>query len=258
MRWSEAAVKGIELKSAAQIAKLREANLVVSDVLDVLAAAAEPGVSTWDLDQLAAKRLKQLRAEPAFLGYRGYPAVLCASVNDTVVHGIPRKDVVLKEGDILSLDFGAFKDGWCGDSARTLEIGEVSAQAHALVEATRESLDNALAECRVGRRLGDVSWAVQSHVEARGFSVVRQFAGHGIGRHMHEPPQVPNYGEAGKGPRLSSGMVFAVEPMVNQGGPDVVIEDDGWTAVTKDGSLSAHFEHSVAITDNGPMILSRA
>jgi methionyl aminopeptidase len=251
-------VKGIELKSAAQIAKLREANLVVSDVLDVLAAAAEPGVSTWDLDQLAAKRLKQLRAEPAFLGYRGYPAVLCASVNDTVVHGIPRKDVVLKEGDILSLDFGAFKDGWCGDSARTLEIGEVSAQAHALVEATRESLDNALAECRVGRRLGDVSWAVQSHVEARGFSVVRQFAGHGIGRHMHEPPQVPNYGEAGKGPRLSSGMVFAVEPMVNQGGPDVVIEDDGWTAVTKDGSLSAHFEHSVAITDNGPMILSRA
>jgi len=258
VRWSEAAVKGIELKSAAQIAKLREANLVVSDVLDVLAAAAEPGVSTWDLDQLAAKRLKQLRAEPAFLGYRGYPAVLCASVNDTVVHGIPRKDVVLKEGDILSLDFGAFKDGWCGDSARTLEIGEVSAQAHALVEATRESLDNALAECRVGRRLGDVSWAVQSHVEARGFSVVRQFAGHGIGRHMHEPPQVPNYGEAGKGPRLSSGMVFAVEPMVNQGGPDVVIEDDGWTAVTKDGSLSAHFEHSVAITDNGPMILSRA
>jgi methionyl aminopeptidase len=179
-------------------------------------------------------------------------------VNNAIVHGIPRKDVVLKHGDILSLDFGAFKDGWCGDSARTLEIGPVSLEAHALVEATRESLDKALAQCISGRRLGDVSWAVQSHVEACGFSVVRQFAGHGIGRHMHEPPQVPNYGEASKGPRLMAGMVLAVEPMVNQGGDDVVIEDDGWTALTKDGSLSAHFEHSVAITENGPMVLSRA
>jgi methionyl aminopeptidase len=255
---NEADVKGIQLKSAAQIAKLREANLVVVQVLDVLAAAAAPGVSTWELDQLAAKHLKHLRAEPAFLGYRGYPAVLCASINNVIVHGIPRKDVVLKDGDILSLDFGAFKDGWCGDSARTLEIGRISPQAHALVEATRESLDKALEQCVVGRRLGDVSWAVQSHVEARGFSVVRQFAGHGIGRHMHEPPQVPNYGEAGKGPRLTPGMVLAVEPMVNQGGPDVAIGEDGWTAVTKDGSLSAHFEHSVAITENGPMVLSRA
>ena len=254
----EGDVKGIQLKSAAQIAKLREANLVVSEVLDVLAAAARPGVSTLELDHLAAKQTKHLKAEPAFLGYRGYPAVLCASVNNTIVHGIPRKDLVLKEGDILSLDFGAFKDGWCGDSARTLEIGPVSPQAHALVEATRESLDKAIAQCTVGHRLGDASWAVQSHVEARGFSVVRQFAGHGIGRHMHEPPQVPNYGEPGKGPRLTQGMVFAVEPMVNQGGPDVVIEEDGWTAVTKDGSLSAHFEHSVAITENGPMVLSRA
>jgi methionyl aminopeptidase len=257
-RANEAGVKGIQLKSAAQIAKLREANLVVAEVLDVLAAAAAPGVSTWELDQLAAKRLKQLKADSAFLGYRGYPAVLCASLNSTIVHGIPRKDLVLKNGDILSLDFGAFKDGWCGDSARTLEIGAVSPQAHALVAATRESLEKALAQCVVGRRLGDVSWAVQSHVEVRGFSVVRQFAGHGIGRHMHEPPQVPNYGEAGKGPRLMAGMVLAVEPMVNQGGDDVVIEDDGWTAVTKDGSLSAHFEHSVAITENGPMVLSRA
>jgi methionyl aminopeptidase len=252
------AVKGIQIKSAAQIAKLREANLVVSDVLDVLSGAAGAGVSTWELDQLAAKRLKHLKAESAFLGYRGYPAVLCASVNSVVVHGIPRKDVVLKEGDLLSLDFGAFKDGWCGDSARTLEIGSVSPKAHALVEATRESLEKAIEQCVDGRRLGDVSWAVQCHVEARGFSVVRQFAGHGIGRHMHEPPQIPNYGEAGKGPRLSPGMVLAIEPMVNQGGPDVVIEDDEWTAVTKDGSLSAHFEHSVAITENGPMVLSRA
>jgi methionyl aminopeptidase len=255
---NEADVKGIQLKSAAQIAKLREANLVVAEVLDVLADAAAPGVSTWELDQLAVKHTKRLKAESAFLGYRGYPAVLCASVNNTIVHGIPRMDVVLKAGDILSLDFGAFKDGWCGDSARTLEIGPVSPEAHSLVEATRESLDKALAQCAIGHRLGDVSWAVQSHVEARGFSVVRQFAGHGIGRHMHEPPQIPNYGEAGKGPRLAAGMVLAVEPMVNQGGSDVVIEEDGWTAVTKDGSLSAHFEHSVAITENGPMVLSRA
>ena len=251
-------MKGIQIKSAAQIAKLREANLVVSEVLDVLAAATAPGVSTWELDQLAAKHLKHLKAEPAFLGYRGYPAVLCASVNDTIVHGIPRKEVVLKPGDILSLDFGAFKDGWCGDSARTLEIGQVSPEAHALVEATRESLDKAIVQCVLGARLGDVSSAVQTHVEKHGFSVVRQFAGHGIGRHMHEPPQVPNYGESGKGPRLSPGMVLAIEPMVNQGAPDVLIEEDGWTAVTKDGSLSAHFEHSVAITENGPMVLSRA
>jgi methionyl aminopeptidase len=251
-------VKGIQIKTAAQIAKLREVNLVVAEVLDVLSESSVPGVSTWELDQLAAKHLKHLKAEPAFLGYRGYPAVLCTSLNNTIVHGIPRKEAVLRPGDILSLDFGAFKDGWCGDSARTLEIGTVSPDAHALVVGTRESLDRAMAQCVPGRRLGDVGWAVQRYVEALGFSVVRQFAGHGIGRHMHEPPQIPNYGEAGRGPRLSAGMVLAIEPMVNQGSPDAVIEDDGWTAVTKDGSLSAHFEHSVAITENGPMVLSRA
>ena len=174
------------------------------------------------------------------------------------MHGIPRKDVVLKDGDILSVDFGAFKDGWCGDSARTLPIGNVSEAAHALIDATRASLEKAIEQCVPGSRLGDIGWAVQSYVEARGYSVVEQFAGHGIGRHMHEPPQVLNYGPAGRGPRLSAGMVLAIEPMVNAGGADVVIEDDGWTAVTKDGSLSAHFEHSVAITENGPMVLSRA
>jgi methionyl aminopeptidase len=251
-------VKGIQLKTPAQVGKLREVNLVVSEVLDVLCSAAAPGVSTWELDQIAAKHLKTLKSTPAFLGYRGYPAVLCASLNSTIVHGIPRKDVVLKPGDILSLDFGAFKDGWCGDSARTVEIGTVSPAAHSLVEATRESLERAIAQCIPGRRLGDIGYAVQSYVEGYGFSVVRQFAGHGIGRHMHEPPQIPNYGEAGKGPRLAPGMVLAIEPMVNQGSSDSVIEDDGWTAVTKDGSLSAHFEHSVAITENGPMVLSRA
>jgi methionyl aminopeptidase len=251
-------VKGIELKTAAQIAKLREANLVVSDVLDVIGQAAAVGMSTWDLELVARRRLKELSAESAFLGYRGYPAVLCASVNSVIVHGIPRKDVVLKDGDILSVDFGAFRDGWCGDSARTLPIGKVSQKALALVEATRVSLEKAIEQCVAGNRLGDIGWAVQSYVEKRGYSVVDQFAGHGIGRHMHEPPQVLNYGPAGRGPRLSIGMVLAIEPMVNEGGPEVVIEDDGWTAVTKDGSLSAHFEHSVAITENGPMVLSRA
>ena len=248
----------IELKSTTEIAKLREANLVVADVLDVLEAAAKPGMSTWELNEVASNRLKQLKADSAFLGYHGYPAVLCTSVNDVVVHGIPRKDVVLKDGDLLSIDFGAFKDGWCGDSARTLPIGKVSDEAAALVKATRESLDRAITQCVPGNRLGDIGWAVQSHVEPKGYSVVRQFVGHGIGRAMHEEPHVPNYGKAGNGRRLSVGLVVAIEPMVNAGSPDVVIKDDGWTAVTKDGSLSAHFEHSVAITDDGPVVLSRA
>jgi methionyl aminopeptidase len=248
----------IQLKTPAQIEKLREANLIVNDVLDQLEAAAAPGLSTWELDQIAHKRLKQLKAESAFLGYRGYPAVLCTSVNEVIVHGIPRKDVVLKDGDILSIDFGAFKDGWCGDSARTLPIGKVSPEAAKLVDATRRSLEAAIAQCVPGNRLGDIGWAVQSLVEAEGYSVVRQFVGHGIGRKMHEEPHVPNYGDPGRGTRLSAGLVVAIEPMVNLGSPDVVIEDDEWTAVTKDGSLSAHFEHSVAITENGPFVLSRA
>jgi methionyl aminopeptidase len=249
---------GTQLKTPAQIAKLREANLVVSEVLDALEAAAAPGLSTWELNDIAAKRLKQLKADSAFLGYRGYPAVLCTSVNQVVVHGIPRKDLVLKDGDILSIDFGAFKDGWCGDSARTIPVGKgVSPRAMALLEATRASLDAAIAQCVPGNRIGDIGHAVQSLVEQQGYSVVTQFVGHGIGRDMHEPPHVPNYGKPGKGGRLSVGMVIAIEPMINAGGPDVVIEDDGWTAVTKDGSLSAHFEHSVAITENGPFVLSR-
>jgi methionyl aminopeptidase len=247
----------IQLKSPAEIGKLREANLVVADVLDQIEAAAKAGMTTWELNEIADKRLKQLKAAPAFLGYHGYPAVLCTSVNEVVVHGIPRKDVVLKEGDLLSIDFGAFKDGWCGDSARTIPIGKVSPQAEAIMTATRESLERAITQCVPGNRLGDIGWAVQSHVEPKGYSVVRQFVGHGIGREMHEEPHVPNYGEAGKGRRLSAGLVVAIEPMINAGTPDVVVKDDGWTAVTKDGSLSAHFEHSVAITDEGPIVLSR-
>jgi len=249
----------IQLKSVAEIAKLREANLVVADVLDALEQAARPGVSTWDLNEIAVQRLKQLKAESAFLGYGHpkYPAVLCTSINEVVVHGIPRHDVVLKDGDILSIDFGAFKDGWCGDSARTIPIGTVSAAAQALMRTTKEALDRAIAACTPGKRLGDIGWAVQSHAERNGYSVVRQFVGHGIGRAMHEEPHVPNYGDAGKGRRLSAGLVVAIEPMVNAGSPEVVVKEDGWTAVTKDGSLSAHFEHSVAITDDGPFVLSK-
>ncbi len=247
----------IQLKSPAEIGKLREANLVVADVLDQLEAAAKAGMTTWELNEIADKRLKQLKASPAFLGYHGYPAVLCTSVNEVVVHGIPRKDVVLKEGDLLSIDFGAFKDGWCGDSARTIPIGKVSPAAEALMTATRESLEKAITQCVPGNRLGDIGWAVQSHVEPKGYSVVRQFVGHGIGREMHEEPHVPNYGDAGKGRRLSAGLVVAIEPMINAGTAEVIVKDDGWTAVTKDGSLSAHFEHSVAITDEGPIVLSR-
>ena len=257
-RMREVRLKGIELKTAAQIAKLREANLIVSDVLDAIAAAAAVGVSTWDLELVARRRLKELAAESAFLGYRGYPAVLCTSVNSVIVHGIPRKDVVLKDGDILSVDFGASRTAGAGIRRVPYPSAPFPTRRAALVEATRVSLEKAIEQCVPGNRLGDIGWAVQSYVEKRGYSVVEQFAGHGIGRHMHEPPQVLNYGPAGRGPRLSVGMVLAIEPMVNEGGPEVVIEDDGWTAVTKDGSLSAHFEHSVAITENGPVVLSRA
>jgi methionyl aminopeptidase len=250
----------IQLKSAPEIAKLREANLVVAEVLDTLADASKPGVSTWELNEIAATKLKHLKAESAFLnyGHPPYPAVVCTSPNNVIVHGVPRRDVVLKDGDILSIDFGAFKNGWCGDSARTIPIGPISKQAQALIDATRESLEHAIAACVPGNRLGDIGWAVQSHVERLGYSVVRQFVGHGIGRAMHEEPHVPNYGDAGKGRRLSAGLVVAIEPMVNAGTPEIAIENDGWTAVTKDGSLSAHFEHSVAITDDGPVVLSRA
>ena len=247
----------IHLKSTTEIGKLRDANLVVADVLDALEAAARPGVSTWELNEIAAQRLAKLKAESAFLGYHGYPAVLCTSVNEVVVHGIPRKDVVLKDGDLLSIDFGAFRDGWCGDSARTLPIGKVSPEAEALMKATKESLDRAITQCVPGHRLHDIGAAVQTYVEPRGYSVVRQFVGHGIGRAMHEEPHVPNYGKAGTGRRLSAGLVIAIEPMINAGTPEVLVKDDGWTAVTKDGSLSAHFEHSVAITDDGPFVLSR-
>jgi len=247
----------IFLKTGDEIERLRKANLAVAAVLDACEAGCKAGASTWDLNEIADRKMKELGARSAFLGYHGYPAVLCTSVNEVVVHGIPRKDVVLETGDIVGIDFGCFVDGFCGDSARTIVVGEVPAATQKLVDATRESLERAIEQCRPGNRLQDIGWAVQSHVEPLGFSVVRTFVGHGIGKEMHEDPPVPNYGSPGRGIRLKPGLVVAIEPMVNAGGPEVEVLRDGWTAVTKDRSLSAHFEHSVAITENGPLVLSR-
>jgi methionyl aminopeptidase len=248
----------IYLKSPDEVAKLREANLIVSAVLDACEAACKPGVSTWELNEVADREMKKAGATSAFLGYHGYPAVLCTSVNEVVVHGIPRRDVILKEGDIVGIDFGCFKHGFCGDSARTIAIGHVSDEARKLMDATRESLERAIQHCVPGNRLQDIGWAVQSYVEERGYQVVRDFVGHGIGKVMHEDPPVPNYGTPGRGLRLKPGLVLAIEPMVNAGMGGVEVLADRWTAVTKDRSLSAHFEHSVAVTDEGPFVLSRA
>jgi methionyl aminopeptidase len=246
----------IHLRSAEDVARLRAAGLVVHEVLEALAVAAVPGATTADLDALALAETRARGAAPAFLGYHGYPASLCISVNDEVVHGIPSPQRVLQEGDLVGLDFGAVLDGWYADAARTVAVGRASAEALRLLETTRDALAAAVALARPGNRIGDLGAAVQALVEARGYSVVREFVGHGIGRRLHEPPQVPNYGSAGTGPALRPGMVLAIEPMVNAGAPEVEILDDGWTAVTADGSLSAHFEHTVAIGENGPEILT--
>ncbi|MCG8423319.1 MAG: type I methionyl aminopeptidase [Proteobacteria bacterium] len=237
---------------------MREANLVVAEILDVLCDAVRPGISTWDLNEVAAREIERHKVKSAFLGYHGYPAVVCTSVNHVVVHGIPRRDVVLKEGDIIAIDFGVFKDGYCGDAARSVPVGRISPTHQRLIDITRESLEFAIGRCLVGKRLGDIGATVQSHVESNGYSVVKDFVGHGIGRAMHEDPPVPNYARPGTGKRLKRGLVIAIEPMVNAGAPEVKVLDDDWTAVTRDRSMSAHFEHSVAITDEGPWVLSRA
>ncbi len=246
----------IARKGREEIARIREAGRVVHDVLEALQAAAVPGVSTGELDELARVRTLALGARPAFLGYRGYPASLCISVNDQVIHGIPSPRRVLREGDLVGLDYGVELAGWYADAARTVGVGRISPQAARLQEATRRALGAGLGALRPGCRVGDVGAAVQACAEAAGYSVVREFVGHGIGRRLHEPPQVPNYGPAGVGPILEEGVVLAVEPMVNAGGPAVRTLDDGWTAVTMDGELSAHFEHTVVLTENGPEILT--
>src|SRR5688572_1430374 len=234
---------------------MRVANALVADVLGDLAAIVAPGVTTRDLDALAERLVREKGAEPAFKGYRGYPATLCASVNDQVVHGIP-SDRPLHEGDILSLDMGVKLNGFYGDSAVTVPVGRIGEDAERLLRVTQEALERGIRQVRVGGRISDIGHAVQQHVESHGFSVVREFVGHGIGAALHEEPQIANYGEPGRGPRMVEGMVFAIEPMVNMGRPAVKVLADGWTAVTRDGSLSAHFEHTVAVTKDGPDVLT--
>jgi methionyl aminopeptidase len=243
-------------KSAGEIAKIAAAGAILAECIDALTEAAVPGVTTAELDRMAEKFIRQHRGVPTFLGYRGFPASICASPNDMVVHGIPGKYRVA-EGDLLSIDVGVTLEGYVADSAVTLAMGAVEPEAARLLDVTRESLEAALAECREGRRLGDVSHAVQEVVEAAGFSVVRSLVGHGVGKEMHEDPQIPNYGDPGRGPRLEEGMVFAIEPMVDAGAYDVVVADDGWAIHTADGSLSAHFEHTVAVGKKGPRVLTR-
>lgn len=242
-------------KSAAEIEKLRRSGRIVREILEEMRAAVKPGVSTLDLEHLAEQRVKDYGVKPAFRGYKGYPCCLCASVNQEIVHGIPSKRV-LQSGDIVSLDMGVIADGYYGDSAITAPVGEISEPLKRLLKVTEESLRCAISKARVGNRLGDISAAVQQHAEKAGFSVVREFVGHGIGRELHEEPQVPNFGRPGHGPLLKEGMVLAIEPMVNAGSPDVRVLDDKWTAVTADGAYSAHFEHMVAVTRNGPDVLT--
>jgi methionyl aminopeptidase len=250
----------ISLKSAHEIEIMRRANVIVAEILQELKKKVVPGVSTAELDALAEELIYKKKAHPAFKGYtmagRVFPCVLCTSVNDEIVHGIP-SDRTLVEGDIIGLDFGVVYEGFYGDSAVTLGVGEVGEEAQRLMQVTEEALYNGIEQLREGKRLGDLSSVIQRTVEEAGFSVVRAFVGHGIGKKLHEEPPVPNYGEPDRGVRLREGMVLAIEPMVNAGGYEVQIKEDGWTAITRDGSLAAHFEHSVAITKNGPYILSK-
>jgi len=242
-------------KSPAEIERLRRSGRMVRGLLEELGERVQPGVRTLDLEKYVEKRIAQLGARPAFKGYRGYPCCLCASVNSEVIHGIP-SERCLEPGDILSLDMGVVVDGYYGDSAITVPVGEVSESTQRLLRVTQEALQLAIDQARLGNRLGDICATVQGHVEKNGYSVVREFVGHGIGRELHEEPQIPNFGHPGHGPVLKPGMVLAIEPMVNAGGPAVRVLADNWTAVTADGTLSAHFEHMVAVTRNGPDVLT--
>ncbi|HEY3382986.1 MAG TPA: type I methionyl aminopeptidase [Vicinamibacterales bacterium] len=246
----------IVCKSPAELDRMRGACDLVAAVLSDLRDAVRPGVSTLDLDARAEAKIRVAGGTPAFKGYHGYPASVCISINDEVIHGIPSAARILADGDIVSLDVGAVLDGYVGDSAVTLPVGSVPDRAMTLLRVTQEALYRAILHVKPGGRVSDIGHAVQEHVEAHGCSVVREFVGHGIGTAMHEEPQVPNYGPAGRGPRLAEGMVLAIEPMVNLGRPGVRILEDGWTAVTRDHSLSAHFEHTVAVTADGPLVMT--
>jgi methionyl aminopeptidase len=247
----------IVCKSAAEIEKMRRSGHIVRQVLDYLRSLVAPGVTTMDLERAAEKKIKELGAKPAFKGYYDYPCVLCTSLNDEIVHGIPSEKRVLKAGDIVSIDCGVVMNGYYGDAAITVPVNGLKPETRKLLEVTEASLYKGIEQARIGNAIGDVGAAVQEYVEANGFSVVREFVGHGIGTRLHEEPQIPNFGTRGHGARLREGMVLAIEPMVNSGGPGARVLDDKWTAVTVDGSCSAHFEHCVAVTRDGPMILTQ-
>lgn len=248
----------IVLKTARELKIMRQAGRIAAKALKAAGAAVEPGVSTWEVDHVARRTIEELGAVPTFLGYGGFPASACVSVNNVVIHGIPTKKQLIKEGDIVSIDVGATFEGFVGDNAFTFPCGKVSEEAQALMDATRESLHEGIKAAVAGNRLGDIGSAVQRYAEARGYSVVRDFVGHGVGAKMHEDPSVPNYGTPGRGVRLLPGMTIAIEPMVNQGVAQVKTLQDGWTTVTADGKLAAHFEHSIAVTPDGPVILTVA
>jgi methionyl aminopeptidase len=247
----------IVLRSQREIEKIRKACLIVTEILECLRERVGPGITTWDLNAVSEELADRKKVKPAFKGYHGYPYALCTSVNEEVVHGMPSRQRHLKEGDIISLDFGVVCEGYYGDAAVTVPVGRIDESAVRLCKVTEESLYEGIRRATLGNRLSDISHAIQEYVEARGFSVVREFVGHGIGQQLHESPQIPNYGPPGKGVKLKEGMVFAIEPMINEGRPEVEILEDHWTAVTVDRRLSAHFEHTIAVTRNGPDILTR-
>jgi methionyl aminopeptidase len=247
----------ILIKSEAEIEKMRVSGIALRKVHEAVKSAVRVGATTMDLERAAAAKVEELGVKAAFLGYHGYPAVLCTSVNNEVIHGIPNDKRVLQEGDVVSVDCGVIVDGYYSDAAVTHPVGTISAKVEKLLRVTEASLYAAIDKAVVGGRLFDISHAVQAVCEAEGYGVVREFVGHGIGKSMHEDPQVPNYGDPGKGPRLKAGMVLAIEPMINIGSAEVKVLEDGWTAITVDGSISAHFEHTVAITKDGPVILTR-
>jgi methionyl aminopeptidase len=246
----------IQLKSLQEIARMEVANRIVAEILEGVKEKVQPGIETRELDELAEDMCRQRRVKPAFKGYRGYPRSICVSVNEEVVHGIPGPRR-LKAGDVVSLDFGVKYEGFYGDAAITVGVGDVGEKARALIAATEESLHAGIAQVKVGQRLSDISHAVQTVVEGAGYGVIREFVGHGIGRSLHEDPQIPNFGPPDRGPTMQVGMTFAIEPMTSMGSWQVRILQDGWTAITQDGSCAAHFEHSVALTENGVLILSR-
>lgn len=246
----------IILKNKNEIRKMREAGRIVSEALLLMEKHVRPGISTWELDRIAEEFITKQGAVPSFKGYGGFPGSICASINDVVIHGFPLKEAILKEGDIIAVDMGAVKDHYHGDAARTFAVGEVSQEAKDLIRVTREAFFAGYAVCEIGRHLSDISHAVESYITPYGYGIVRDYVGHGIGRNLHEQPNVPNFGKPGHGPILREGMVLAIEPMVNVGSYEVVLLKDGWTVKTKDGSLSAHYENTVAITEEGPQLLT--